>query len=137
MRLSDKGTLTEPTPGASLLQTYWTRQRTAALQVPATRADGPPEDLPKDLTEEGAASFHDLFADTGTLPEPETEDGGDWWGAHDDAAGAAGGAAGGAAANGSRLHGGGRADQDARHLIDGDGFDHDHVASWHDRCGEA
>ena len=103
----------------------------AVLQVPTTRADA----APKDLTEEGAASFHDLFKETGTLPEPETEDGGDWWGARDALAGAAGGTAGGAAANGSRLHGGGRADKDARHLIDGDGFDHDHVASWHDRCG--
>lgn len=114
-----------------------TRQRTAASQVPTTQADA----APKDLTEEGAASFHDLFAEAGALPEPETEDGGDWWGAHDEAGGPAGGTPGGppggrAAANGSRLHGGGRADQDARHLIDGDGFDHDHVASWHDRCGK-
>ncbi|KAK9842442.1 hypothetical protein WJX81_000368 [Elliptochloris bilobata] len=89
--------------------------------VPAARTNT------QDLTEEGAASFLDLFAETGTELQPETEDGGDSWAERD-----AGGAAGGGAAN-SSLHGGGRVDEDARHLIDGDGFDHDHVASWHDR----
>ncbi len=41
------------------------------------------------LTDEARASFADLFAETGTEREAETEDGGDWYGEHDaaDAAG--------------------------------------------------
>ena len=87
----------------------------------------------ENLTEEAAASFEELFGTAaGTDAEPETEDGGDWWTDHD-AEHLFGGRPGG---NGSAagLHGGGRADADARHLIDGDGFDHSQVASWHDRC---